>query len=211
MNRNKKKAVSLVAAVALIGVIGVGATLAYFTDSEEKENIITMGHVDAELTEPNYDGDENNEIKNLTPGEEVTKDPTITLAEDSADAYVRAKLDVTAPEALADKAAELVFDIAEDEWFLGDDGYYYYKNKLAAGEQVVLFHTVSIPETWGNEVADQSFHIVVKAEAIQADNFTPVTNEDGMITAWQYSDGSAITAENYTAPAAETAEEQTAE
>lgn len=200
----KKKIISLFLAIALIGAIGVGATLAYFTDSEEKENIITMGHVDIDLDEPNYDGDENNEIKNLTPGEAVTKDPTITLKEGSQDAYVRAALEVTVDdEKLSDHIAELVFNISETDWFLGEDGYYYYQNKMTVGDQAVLFDTVTIPEKWGNEVADMSFHIIVKAEAIQADNFTPVTNDDGMIVAWQYSDGSAITAENYTAPEAE--------
>ena len=54
--------------------------------------------------------------------------------------------------------------------------------------------------TRGNEVADTSFTISIKAEAIQADHFTPTTNDADQITGWNYSDGTAVTAENYTAP-----------
>lgn len=203
----KRKMISLFAAVALIGAIGIGATLAYFTDSEEKVNVVTMGHVDVDLDEPNYDGDENNEIKNLTPGQDVTKDPTITLKEGSENAYVRATLEVTGYENIRDAEGgvmnieKLAFNISDKDWFLGEDGYYYYQKEMTAGDKAVLFDTVSIPENWGNEVADQSFKIIVKAEAIQADNFDPFTNGEGVIIAWKYKDGGAITAENYVAPA----------
>lgn len=202
----KRKMISLFAAVALIGAIGIGATLAYFTDSEEKVNVVTMGHVDVDLDEPNYDGDENNEIKNLTPGQEVTKDPTITLKEGSENAYVRATLEVTGYENIKNANGEtmdiekLAFNISDKDWFLGEDGYYYYQKEMTVGDKAVLFDTVSFPESWGNEVADQSFKIIVKAEAIQADNFDPVTNEEGVIIAWKYLNGDAITAENYVAP-----------
>lgn len=36
----------------------------------------------------------------------------------------------------------------------------------------------------GNEVAGITFNINVKAEFIQSDNFTPVTDEAGNITGW---------------------------
>ena len=202
----KKKLISLLTAVVLLGAVGVGATLAYFTDSEEKVNIVTMGHVDIELDEPNYEGDENNEIKDLTPGQTIVKDPTITLRDGSADAYVRATLEVTGYENITDAEGNIVvideLDIhLMDGWYLNEeDGYYYYNERLTEGDQAVLFDYVVIPVTWGNEVSGCSFKIIVSAEAIQADNFEPVRNENGNITAWLYQDGTAITAENYVAP-----------
>ncbi len=45
----KKKILTMVAAVALVAVIGVGATLAYFTDKDSKTNVVTMGKVDIDL------------------------------------------------------------------------------------------------------------------------------------------------------------------
>ena len=47
----KKSLVSLLAAVSLVAVVGVGSTLAYFTDSDVATNVVTMGHVDIVLTE----------------------------------------------------------------------------------------------------------------------------------------------------------------
>lgn len=194
----KKKLVSMLMAVVLVGAIGVGATLAYFTDKEAKTNVITMGHVDIDLDEPNYEGDEeNNEVKDIVPGQTIVKDPTITVAEDSQDAYVRATL------AFEDLSEEQIAQLMEgitinDGWKLSGD-YYYYNAVVAAGESVTLFDEVVIPEKWGNEVADLTFKIIVGAEAIQADNFEPVTDDEGMITAWQYKDGTDVTADNYDA------------
>ena len=197
-----KKLISMVVAIALVAVIGVGATLAYFTDKDEVTNVITMGHVDVDLDEPNYEGkdDENNEVKDVEPGQEITKDPTITVVQGSEDAYVRATI---AYEGLTDdQIAELAIVINAGWYFNEADGYYYYNAKLAAGESATLFESVKIPETWGNEVADLRFEIIVNAEAIQADNFEPTMDGD-MITAWTYTDGTAITAETYEEAVAE--------
>ena len=46
-----KKLLTAATSVALVAVVGVGATLAYFTDSEEQTNVVNMGHVDIDLTE----------------------------------------------------------------------------------------------------------------------------------------------------------------
>lgn len=209
---NKKKILALVTALTLVAVVGIGATLAYFTDSDEATNVITMGHVDIDLDEPNFDptpeGEEkDNKIENIVPGQEITKDPTITVAGDSEDAYIRAKIEFSnnlSPEQKADLLAGINVD--STVWFLGTDGYYYYKDVVGAGSKVVLFGKVVIPSKWGNEVADLTFEINVSAEAIQADNFTPQKDDAGMITAWEDADGNAITAETYTAPVPEATE-----
>jgi len=220
---NKKKLALLTLALVLIATIGVGATLAYFTDNDSATNTITMGHVDIELKEPNYEGGEDGgEVKDIVPGKVIPKDPTITVQEGSQEAYVRAT--ITLSEKLTDDQAKKLTDDHAKElmdgitilpgWYYSDpeqngDGYYYYNQKLAAGGKAVLFEEVKIPEKWGNEVADMTFTIDVAAEAIQAEGFTPVTleveNEDGStttyITAWEDGDGNAITAETYKKPA----------
>lgn len=209
---NKKKLGLLVLSLVLIATIGVGATLAYFTDNDNATNTITMGHVDIDLDEPNYDPDDDDDtVEDIVPGEVITKDPTITVQEGSEDAYVRATITLS-NNLTEEQAKELMAGITIlDGWYYSDpeqngDGYYYYNQKLAAGGKAVLFEEVKIPEKWGNEVADMTFTIDVAAEAIQAEGFTPatleVTNEDGSkttyITAWTYEDGTAITAETYT-------------
>ena len=42
----KKSIITMVAALAFVGAIGVGSTLAYFTDNDAATNVVTMGHVD---------------------------------------------------------------------------------------------------------------------------------------------------------------------
>lgn len=200
---NKKKLLTLAVAVALVGAVGVGSTLAYFTDKDDAQNVITMGHVDIDLDEPGFDNDDDehdNTIGGVVPGDVITKDPTITVAEDSEDAYIRAKVVMGSTLTDTQKVALLAnINIDTTKWYYNStDGYYYYKDIVTAGNKVVLFDTVTIPETWGNETADLTFTIDVSAEAIQADNFTPTKNAQDMITAWTYEDGTAITAESYT-------------
>lgn len=197
----KRKVISLVAAVAVVAALGIGATLAYFTDQAEQTNVVTMGHVDIDLEEPKFsDENEDNTITNVVPNQEITKDPTIVVAADSESAYLRVKIEF---EGLTEEQIKDFLpgiDIDAEKWVLSADGYYYHQTKITKTGQeqhVPVFTTVHIPERWGNEVADTSFKINVKAEAIQADNFTPTTNDEGQIIGWNYSDGTAITAETY--------------
>ncbi len=196
----KKSIISLIAAVSLIAVIGVGSTLAYFTDNDTATNVVTMGHVEIELDEPQFsEENENNTIEDVVPNQEITKDPTITVVAGSESCYLRAKIEIS--ETLnAEQAAELLENInIGEKWVLSEDGYYYYQNKVEKSDKdqkVVLFDKVVIPELWGNEVANLTFEINVSAEAIQADNFVP-TETDGKITGWYTSDGDAVTVETY--------------
>ena len=185
---NKKKLIPLLSAVALVAVIGVGSTLAYFTDNDAANNVVTMGHVNIELDEPEFSAEnENNTIKNVVPNQTITKDPTITVEAGSESCYLRAKIEIT--ELNAEQIADLLenTNIGED-WVLAEDGYYYYQNSVSKSNEdqtVDLFDTVVIPAEWGNEVADLTFEINVSAEAVQADNFTPETDEAGVINGWK--------------------------
>ncbi len=169
---NKKKLLTMVLALVLIGAVGVGATLAYFTDNDSATNVVTMGHVDVELTEPGFDtedGTADNTISDVTPGQVIAKDPTITLADDSLDAYVRVKLTVNGLDDVAAAAVLDALDIQEG-WTLVD-GYYYYADALTQeNNTAVLFTEVMIPYEWNNDYAEAEFSIDVAVEAIQADN-----------------------------------------
>lgn len=180
---NKKKLTAVVASVALVAVLGIGGTLMYFTDTDSKQNVITLGKVDGTLNEDSEDGNKTDtgiEYKDIQPGDKLNKVPTVTLDDESQDAYLRMKLEI---EGLKDfegyaEAIEAGLDIGGN-WKQGSDGYYYYNLKLSAADDTSkvsqpLFTTVTIPTTWGNEVSMASFKINLVAELIQADNF-----EDG--------------------------------
>ena len=86
-----KKKKTIIAALVLALVAAIGGTLAYFTDSDTKDNIFTFGKgVNITLNEDNWT-EENG--RNAIAGKEITKDPTITLEDDSVDAYVFMKVE----------------------------------------------------------------------------------------------------------------------
>lgn len=197
-----KKVLAAATSVALVAVVGIGATLAYFTDSEEQTNVVTMGHVDIDLTETSEEEDavlteDGLQFDNVMPGDVVSKVPTITVADDSQDAYIRVKMDISAEEGsgitdedLAELESRLSNQITEGTGWTYDGEYYYYDEVMTAGESVDFFESVTVPETWANNTADESFSIKLTAEAIQADNMTPerMDGESGMITGWPTDD-----------------------
>lgn len=193
-----KKLLTAAASVALVAVVGIGATLAYFTDTDEVSNVVTMGHVDIALSEEetgNIPGD-GLTFDNIMPGDVLDKTPQILVYPDSQDAYVRMKMDieVTGGAITEDDIEELRQSMTEDitgtdtGWYLGADGYYYYNEALSADEEVTFFDTVTIPSDWKNNTADGSFTIKLTAEAIQAANITPETTSAGMISGWPEAD-----------------------
>lgn len=191
---------TILTSVAVLGIAIVGTTLAYFSDKGEAVNIITMGKVDIELTEPAFSENTGitNRMEDIVPNQRIDKDPTITVTEDSKDAYIRAKIEYKG--LTEDQIGDLEKNIGFQEgWKKEADGYYYYEpGFLTPGSGVVFFDTVLIPEKWGNEIAGKDFEINITAEAIQADNFTP--GEEAGSYGWYYNDKTPVTVENYRSP-----------
>lgn len=164
----KKSIVSIVVAVCLAAVAVVGATLAYFTDTtQEVVNTFTVGNVDIDLTEPNWNPDNG---KNLYPGAEVPKNPMITNTGEG-DGYIVMK--VAGMDTMAAQGFLAVYDAAN--WDLVDadgnklssegnalvDGYYVYnKGALAAGDTTpALFDKVVLSEE-ATEIAGATYKIM---------------------------------------------------
>ena len=188
---NKKKLTAGVAALILC-ITGVTyGTLAYFTDKDTRANVITIGHVTGTLTETDEhmrdDNPTGKDYTNVKPGDVLDKDPTVTLDKESEDAYVRVSINYEGLTKEQVLAIENNLDISAG-WTKSEDGYYYYNerlsNKTGAINSSKVFSKVTIPTEWGNEIAGITFNINFKAEFIQSDNFTPVTDEAGNITGW---------------------------
>ena len=175
----KKKLVLSVASVALVAALAIGSTLAYFTDSDSAANVLTMGKVDIELTEDSTDEDavitdDGITYDDILPGDVVSKIPTITVAQDSADAYIRVKINfinVDIDESIWPTAEMPGINTEDYKWIKGTDGYYYYPAKVSASDKITVFDNTTIPASWGNAFAGKTFKITIKAEAVQADNF----------------------------------------
>ena len=132
-----KKLLTTLGAVALLGAIGVGSTLAYLSDTTGTvTNTFTVGNVTFDDDDPttksglreskverneetgkyeDADGEKKwtvtkNDYTNLVAGEVVYKDPTVIMANDSEDAWVFVQITNTRDEAFADIAWK------EEDW-----------------------------------------------------------------------------------------------
>ena len=186
----KKKIISLCLVAALAVVAIAGTSLAYFTDKDAKTNTFTLGNVDIELNEDNWE-----EPTAAVPDVEYAKDPVVTNIGEN-DAWIR--VDVTLSDAAAFTAAAAkhqITDLAtifaghdETKWTLaGKPVYdedadtltysYYYNAILVVGESTEpLFTSVTIPAVFDNDDMKEiraDFTIDVTAHAIQtADSYS---------------------------------------
>ncbi|MGF7011140.1 putative ribosomally synthesized peptide with SipW-like signal peptide [Lachnospiraceae bacterium PF1-22] len=99
MVKNKKK-ISVIVAIFLIAAIGIGATLAYLSDTANTvTNAFTVGDVEAETWEkvPGgedglVDNEEGFSYEDMVPGVAMDKAPYVKVLADSVDAYVYANI-----------------------------------------------------------------------------------------------------------------------
>lgn len=192
----KKRIVTLALVVALLAIGTVG-TLAYFTDTEHKDNVFTNGKVDIDLN------DEFVQESKLYPGvmngtsleNAVSKEVSVTNRLDSSEAYVRVHIAI--PTAIVDKLHTIsTSDITNWSWKYSNDDHLHhstpeyettidgiaytvtvvtYEKKLAVGEKTTnVFDYVWLePETTSEELAKlgANWHIYIAAEAVQAEGF----------------------------------------
>ncbi|MGN0986916.1 MAG: TasA family protein [Otoolea sp.] len=183
----KKKVALTAAAVALVGTLAVGGTLAWFTDTETATNTITTGHVDHTIYEASGseafkelpgDGTGITFTEKYVPNAVIPKKVKIKNEDDSNTAFIRVKV-VYNHDTLSDENVH--FDRVN--WEKNGD-YWYYKTPVAGGDYTSeLFDQVTLPN-WGNEMADRTGDKALKIElitdSIQADNL-PDVNEDGVV------------------------------
>lgn len=146
---NKKKTVIAAAVLAL--VVLVGGILAYFTDTEEKTNVFTIGNVDITLTEDGWtEGSFNEgtwtagttgeysrtEAQNLTPNAVIPKAPIVTNV-GSNDAYVFVK--VTVPMATIKVGSETEATSHELFSYTVNDGWKQLSKTVADNKAVYVY------------------------------------------------------------------------
>ncbi len=181
---NKKKLGTGLAALALVGVVGIGGSLAWFTDFEGITNRFNTGKIDIDLVEYDEQGnvytEEGIDYIDVMPGNTETKRVVVTNIENEA--WVRVK--VTIGGLSLDEALDLLFidgedqpiQIREKDYIENEDGtltFYLPVQHMQAGNgsgEYVAFKEIKIPTSWDNTKANRNFTIDVKAEAIQYEN-----------------------------------------
>lgn len=184
---NKKKLITTLGVLSLAATISIGGTVAYLTDKDAADNKFTVGKVEVELEEPDWDEDEH---QDLQAGESVEKDPHITNTGVN-DAYVY--LEVQVPMETVITAAqdgtrenggvavnqELFTFTANENWTqiskTENNGYmvyvYSYDKILAAGESTnTLFDTMTFANVIEGQIDSREYIVPVEAFAIQTAN-----------------------------------------
>ena len=187
-----KKKVLAIALAAILAITAItGATLAYFTDTDEIDNTFTAGNVAIDLTEQDPNNaekrvdvgeEETEEVKfpQLFPGMTLTKDPTIENV-GSLEAYVAAKIEINRTVGYELLSGGLLAKQEGYKLIVEEDAekdtvtiYIFIEKALQPEESVVLFDTLTIPTAWDNaEMAIvNGLHIHVEAYATQVYGFT---------------------------------------
>ena len=176
MNKQKVLAIAL---VALLGVLAIGGTSAYFTYSERARNAITTSGIAIRLIE---DTDEIGvdgravpfrNVDGVMPGDKISKIPKVVNI-DEGDAFIRIKATVSATMAnnsqITIPVSVLSLDINTAKWT--QDGDYYYYNDILSANQTTepLFTTVAIPENLSEQYQNTTFSLDINAEAVQVAN-----------------------------------------
>lgn len=140
---NKRKILLLVAMLCMVAILGVGGTLAYFTADDSATNTFTVGNVQIDLTEPEWDKHGKEDAPEVYPGEALAKDPTVTNIGKNP-CFVRVK--VEGLDQFAEKFNGAMITLryidANNQYHDGYNttdweyygGYYYYKKVLATAE-----------------------------------------------------------------------------
>lgn len=170
---NLKKKLTAAALVVAFGATAVtGATLAYFTDTDQADNVFTVGNVDIQLTEPNWNAFGSKDAPDAYPGEALAKDPTVTNIGKNP-CFVRIKVegwDVLGANNKITYRTDYVDNRLGENW-VEKDGYFYYTKVLETTEPAnvtdALFDQIVVPTTVTNGFGG-SYDLVVKAEAVQA-------------------------------------------
>lgn len=188
----KKKIVVIALIVALVAVLAVG-TAAYFTAEDTATNVIISGSVSIKLHEmAKTDDGELKPFENgqgVMPGSVVSKIVTVENT-GSGTAWVRISVEKSIELAEGREGETdlglISFDLNTESW-TKQDGYYYYNNALAAGEETApLFTAVTFSAGMGNLYQGSTALVSVHAQATQTAN-----NGDSALTAagWPAEEG----------------------
>lgn len=131
------KALVLTGAATLALTATVGGTLAWLIAEDTVTNTFTYGDINIELTETDTgldadDNDKTNEYE-MVPGNNITKDPTITVEADSEDCYLFVQLNKS-----DNFDTFMTYEVNEEVWTAldGVENVYYCEVSKSTNEQI---------------------------------------------------------------------------
>lgn len=197
MSRKQIFAAGVLGCLAM--AVGIVLSVLYFRKEQETVSAVHLAPVHLELCLLNSEeGYEAEQVTGLLPGESSVWEPAVILDGTSPDAYIRIRLEFGGifeeqPGEDEEKSAERRQKIQElcggiwfcDGWLEGENNYYYYQDKVSAGNIVPVCSQVTIPDEWDNDVAEKTFTIEVSAEAVRSDWLESWIGKDQEIRSWE--------------------------
>lgn len=184
----KKKVTAIALAVCILAVAVIGATMAYFTDTDSKTNTFTFGGVDIELNETSEEDKKNNihagaeknggfTYDKVLPGLVYSKVPEVTVVEGPAWVVVTVTVPTIYDHADFFNGTANERDFVMEKKVVGKNTIYYFystaKDGVAAGTSLKLFEQVKINPalTQADVINLPTFNVVVNAYGIQKEGF----------------------------------------
>lgn len=183
----KKKLVIGMAALAMIGTLAVGGTLAWLTDSESTSSVVTVGNVNIAWFEKSASQESFTEITDgtgiqygsdapVTPGATLTKETKVKNTGKNG-AYIRAKINYKEKQengeyVVKEKPDYITYELKNNTNWKQKGDYYYYMEILGRNSETdLLLEGITISgEATNDDLADKDFSVTLVAEAIQSDN-----------------------------------------
>lgn len=151
----KKKIVSLVLVFAMALALGIGGTVAWLTaKTATVTNTFTVGDINITLTESTAD-------YKMVPGNEIAKDPKVSVVENSEACYLFVKI-----EKSANYSTYLADYTLADGWTAldGQDGIYWREVSAANAKAGVEYYVLGA----GTKDGTTNGHVKVKDEVTKA-------------------------------------------
>lgn len=185
----KRNVMTMALSLAMVGVIGVGSTLAYLTatDGELTNTFTFANNIKVDLYEEGTigKGDDSSSGKNYTnlvSGQELGKNVDVEITT-SFDTWLLVKVSQENPADKANAAAmdlsDTLTQIMDKDWaqVMNDDeavpGVYYVKversNGMSSTTEYDFFETVKVPSVGPDDVANGLQNVVIDVFAVQTE------------------------------------------
>ena len=174
-----KRKIAILSVVAIALSLMAYGTVAYFSAEGTAHNVLTMGNVRIALADKTIVGGEEKDFNEVYPGgmpvmpaSEASKVVYVVNSGDNP-CYIRVSVEKAAKDASGQPldAGYAALDFDTENWLLGDDGYWYYKEEVAAGASTEpLFTHVAFDSQMGNDYMNSVFDVTVSAQAVQSEN-----------------------------------------
>ncbi len=171
-----KRSAFITAVIVIVAALLATGSYAFFTHEDTARNVITTGSVDFEIHERMQEGGEFKDFPaegvEFMPGDTISKIVTVQNISNHP-IYLRVKLTKSIVDNdKLDAENCLSMDINEQAWTLGNDGYYYYNEPVAAKAETEALFTKVFVDGWNvdNRYLGEKFSLKIDASAVQSEN-----------------------------------------